>query len=93
MAPIIPDPSTIMVYVVSIVGGMGSGTNFLSRTPEEFLGNINDMDTQDAGTFSCKQCFYMLLLNTALGVAFLTMAWLYNSITVLTIIEKYLCTT
>lgn len=31
------------------LGGMGSGTNFLSRTPEEFLGNINDMDTQDAG--------------------------------------------
>ena len=46
----IPDPSTIMVCL-SVVGGMGSGTNFLSRTPEEFLGNINDMDTQDAGTF------------------------------------------
>lgn len=30
------------------VGGMGSGTNFLSRTPEEFLGNV-DMDTQDGG--------------------------------------------
>lgn len=31
------------------LGGMGSGTNFLSRTPEEFLGNVSDMDTQDGG--------------------------------------------
>lgn len=29
------------------LGGMGTGTNFLSRTPEEFLGNMNELDTQD----------------------------------------------
>lgn len=31
------------------LGGMGSGTSFMSRTPEEFLSNVSEMDGQDAG--------------------------------------------
>ena len=40
----------VIFSYIHISGGMGSGTNFLSRTPEEFLGNV-DMDTQDGGMY------------------------------------------
>ncbi|XP_060563354.1 transcriptional coactivator YAP1-A-like isoform X2 [Ruditapes philippinarum] len=31
------------------LGGMGSGTSFVPRTPEEFLSNVGEMDAQDGG--------------------------------------------
>lgn len=31
------------------LGGMGSGSTFLSKTPEEFLSNVSEMEAQDGG--------------------------------------------
>jgi len=31
---------------------MGSGSSFMSRTPEEFLSNVSEMEAQDASTYT-----------------------------------------
>jgi len=43
--------SVIMVNRCT-VGGMGSGSSFMSRTPEEFLSNVSEMEAQEGSTYT-----------------------------------------
>ncbi|XP_052783377.1 transcriptional coactivator YAP1-like isoform X2 [Mya arenaria] len=41
------DPHVRQGSTDSGLGGMGSGSSFMSRTPEEFLSNVSEMEAQD----------------------------------------------
>lgn len=57
-------------------GGMGSGSSFMSRTPEEFLSNVSEMEAQDGSKSLLHTSFYFTVLFSNIQTQSLFSCWI-----------------